>query len=62
MPVADLCNAAAMDAAEFGAWGDAVPPCDAPATVQVGGYALCVGCAEALDALAVFARRLGGGR
>jgi hypothetical protein len=47
----DLCEAAAMDAAHFGRWGDAVEPCSEPAEVELDGYALCAGCADALETL-----------
>jgi hypothetical protein len=52
--VAVLCEAAAMDAAYFGNWeasADWVPPCDEPASVDIHGYELCDGCAEALEVL-----------
>lgn len=51
MTTRTLCEATAMDVARFGSWDDAVPPCGEPAVVDVDGYLLCRGCAQALAEL-----------
>lgn len=49
-----ICEAAAFAAAEY-AWNeDMVPPCDEVATVEVGSYELCRGCADAHEVLSSF--------
>lgn len=45
------CQAQAMDFGVFESIADPVPPCYEPGEVQVRGFLLCRGCA---DALAVF--------
>lgn len=49
------CEAAAMDAAVYGSWEDAVPPCDELGDVPVPAgdatYLLCRGCADAVQVL-----------
>lgn len=51
-----LCEAAAMDAATlllddgtFKADVEPIVPCDEVGTVEVSGFVLCGGCAEAMD-------------
>lgn len=50
-PLAELCEAAAMDAAADPTGPVLVEPCDEIATVECHGYSLCPGCAEALMTL-----------
>jgi hypothetical protein len=49
------CQAQAMDRDVMGEHHDPaeVPPCDGPRDTQRRGWWLCIGCAEALDWLAV---------
>lgn len=56
------CEAQALDYAHFEIEKDTVPLCDEEGTVDVVGYSLCEGCAEALRLLSDIGQRVRGER
>jgi hypothetical protein len=56
--MARTCEAQAMDFGRFESIDDTVPICTEPAEIEVQGYWLCRGCAEALELISGVADRI----